>query len=79
MKESGERRDHHAGDAGALSSLFRLGVATPADNAAALTTAIDHLIHEGLETKLDRDPPVIGDTEVTLEIKPGLPARRGRR
>lgn len=59
-------------------SLFRFGGATAADNAAALTTAVDRLIREGLQAKLERDPPLIGDAEVTLEMQPnssgGAPA-----
>ena len=51
-------------------SLFRFGGATAADKAAALTTALDRLIREGLHAKLERDPPLIGDVEVTLEIQP---------
>lgn len=51
-------------------SLFRFGGATAADNAAALTTAVDRLIREGLQAKLERDPPLIGDAEVTLEMQP---------
>jgi len=51
-------------------SLFRFGGATAADNAAALTTAVDRLIREGLHAKLERDPPLIGDAEVTLEMQP---------
>lgn len=50
-------------------SLFHFDGATPADNAAALTTAIDRLIHEGLHAKLERDPPLIGDAVVTLEMQ----------
>jgi paraquat-inducible protein B len=50
-------------------SLFRFGGATVSDNAASLTTAIDRLIHEGLHAKLERDPPLIGDAEVTLEMQ----------
>jgi paraquat-inducible protein B len=51
-------------------SLFRFGGATAADNAAALTTAVDRLIREGLHAKLERDPPLIGDAEVELEMQP---------
>ena len=58
---------------GLYPSLFRFDGATVSDNAAALATAIDRLIHEGLHAKLERDPPLIGDAEVTLEMQSNSP------
>jgi paraquat-inducible protein B len=52
-------------------SLFHFGGAAVSDNAAALSTAVDRLIREGLHARLERDPPLIGDAEVTLEMQPG--------
>jgi paraquat-inducible protein B len=40
---------------------------------AALTAAIDRLIREGLRARLKRDPPLIGDPQVALEMDSGAP------
>jgi len=47
-------------------SLFRLG-------GGALNSAIDRLIRDGLRARLDRDPPLVGNPELTLEVAPGTP------
>jgi paraquat-inducible protein B len=50
-------------------ALFHLGRATDAAD-AALKAAMQHLVGEGLEARLARDPPVIGTAQVALEIMP---------
>jgi paraquat-inducible protein B len=71
---------HYNADTGELStpvtlalypSLFHIeGTAAP-EPKAALTAAIDRLVGEGLRARLERDPPLIGDPQVTLDIVPG--------
>jgi paraquat-inducible protein B len=56
-------------------SLLRIGGAAPAAGGkSALVPAIDRLIRAGLRARLERDPPLIGSPQVTLEIMPGAPA-----
>jgi paraquat-inducible protein B len=51
-------------------SLFPIeGAATP-DGGAALTAAVDRLIREGLRARLERDPPLVGNPQMTLEMAP---------
>lgn len=51
-------------------SLFPIEGATGADDASALTAAIDRLVREGLRARLERDPPLIGNPQVTLDMEP---------
>ncbi|MGH7225981.1 MAG: MlaD family protein, partial [Gemmataceae bacterium] len=51
-------------------SLFHIDGAAP-DDGTALAAAIDRLIRNGLSARLERDPPLVGGPEVTLEIVPG--------
>ena len=71
---------HYNADTGELStpvtlalypSLFHIEGGAASDPEAALTAAIDRLVKEGLQARLERDPPLIGDPQVTLEIVPG--------
>lgn len=43
------------------------------DGTAALKTAVADLIQKGLRARLERDPPVVGSPEVTLDFVPGEP------
>lgn len=53
-------------------SLFHIGGASVArDDKAALTAAIDRLVQEGLRARLERQPPLVGSLQVTLELVPG--------
>jgi paraquat-inducible protein B len=51
-------------------SLFPIEGAGTSDGGPALTAAIDRLIEEGLRARLERDPPLVGNPQVTLEIAP---------
>jgi paraquat-inducible protein B len=51
-------------------SLFHL----ESGDAPALTAAIDRLIQGGLRAKLERDPPLVGEPQVTLDLMPDAPA-----
>jgi paraquat-inducible protein B len=71
---------HYNADTGELAtpvtlalypSLFHIEGADGSDPKAALTTAIDRLVDEGLRARLERDPPLIGEPQVTLDIVPG--------
>lgn len=59
-------------------SLFHIeGAAEPNGN-AALASAIDHLIQKGLHARLERDPPLVGDPQVTLDIAPDASSATAR-
>lgn len=53
-------------------SLFHMGDESNAR--ASLGAATDQLIRKGLHARLERDPPLIGDPQVTLDILPDQPA-----
>jgi paraquat-inducible protein B len=52
-------------------SLLHLTDKAASDGDAALAAAIDRLIGEGLQARLERNPPVIGTAQVALETTPG--------
>jgi paraquat-inducible protein B len=52
-------------------SLLQLDGGAASQGDRALAAAIDRLIGEGLQARLERDPPVVGTAQVTLEIMPG--------
>ncbi len=55
-------------------SLFHIEGAGAADRGAALASAIDRLIRQGLRARLSRNPPLVGTAQVALEIAPGTTA-----
>ena len=55
------------------SLLHIHGTASP-DSPAALQSAIETLIGQGLRARLERDPPLVGSYSVSLEMVPGAPA-----
>jgi paraquat-inducible protein B len=55
-------------------ALFHIEGASQPTNAETLKAALSRLVAEGLRAKLDRDPPLIGDYRVALEIVKGAPA-----
>lgn len=59
---------------GLYPSLLHIEGASGSDGGAALQAAVARLIGQGLRARLERDPPVIGESEVTLELMPGAPA-----
>lgn len=50
-------------------SLFHIG--NTAGDGSALNDAIGRLIRRGLRARLDRDPPIVGDPQVSLALEPG--------
>lgn len=52
-------------------SLFHIDGGDGSHDDAALKSTIDALIRNGLHARLDRDPPIVGSPEVTLEAEPG--------
>jgi paraquat-inducible protein B len=52
-------------------ALFPLTGGGAAAGKAELAQAIDRLIRSGLHARLERDPPLIGSSQVTLESEPG--------
>jgi paraquat-inducible protein B len=51
--------------------LFPLAGEDGANKKAGLAAAVDRLIRDGLHARLERDPPLIGNSQVTLEMTPG--------
>jgi paraquat-inducible protein B len=51
-------------------ALFHLAGAAAADG-GAFKAAIDHLIQHGLRARLQRDPPLIGNPQIALDVVPG--------
>lgn len=51
--------------------LFHIEKSNSSEDEAALKTAIDRMVGEGLRAQLQRDPPLIGSPEVTLDVMPG--------
>jgi paraquat-inducible protein B len=54
--------------------LFHIQNQPLPDNADALRAALSELIEKGLRARLGRDPALIGNYEVSLEMIPGAPA-----
>lgn len=52
-------------------ALFHMEGAQAADGDVALRAAIDRLIRQGLRAHLQRDPPLVGNPQVALELRPG--------
>jgi paraquat-inducible protein B len=55
-------------------SLFHLDDKAGAEGKATLAAATDRLIRGGLHARLERNPPLIGDPQVTLDLVPDQPA-----
>jgi len=80
VKDIGFRYDAESGEIATpvtlalYPSLFPIESAAPAEAKAAFAAGMEKLIREGLQARLERDPPVIGDAQVTLDIVPGATA-----
>lgn len=57
--------------------LFHIGDTDRPQSRAALKAAVRKLITEGLHARLQRDPPLIGRLQVTLNMMPGAPGTPG--
>jgi hypothetical protein len=55
-------------------SLFHMHDEPTPDSSADLHALVAKLIQQGLRARLDRDPPLIGEYRVMLEMEPGGPA-----
>ncbi len=76
IRDVGFRYDAKAGDLATpvtlalYPALVHLDGAAASDKGAALAGAIDRLIREGLRARLEREPPLVGSPQVTLDIVP---------
>lgn len=76
VKDVGFRYDANSGDLATpvtlalYPSLFHIEGAAAPDSGDALAAAIDRLVQQGLRARLERDPPLVGNPQVTLDIVP---------
>lgn len=55
-------------------SLFHIEGSAASDSGTALTAAIQRLVQQGWRVRLQRDPPLVGNAEVTLDHVPDGPS-----
>lgn len=54
-------------------SLFHIQGVPNSDSPEALRTVVSALVQRGLRARLERNPPLIGSYEITLDMVPGAP------